>query len=113
MSIANAVMFVQKLNEDKAMADSLKGMTGDQVLALASTQGLDFSMAEFEEVCEYAVSLGEELNEEDLDKVVGGFGPFLALAGLAAIPGLVAAGAGAAAAMGGFVYSIGKGESWF
>jgi predicted ribosomally synthesized peptide with nif11-like leader len=102
MSLENAVKFVQKLNEDQAMADSLKGMSSDQVLALASSHDLDFTMGEFEEVCEYSANLGEEIDIEELEKVVGGIAPLVVFGAISA-----------AAAVGGFAYKVGKGEGWW
>ena len=101
MSIENAILFVKELGEDEEYTASLKGKTKDEVLNEARTKGLDFSLDELEEVCEYAAKSGEEIDLEELEKVVGGLGPLV-------IPVI-----GAAASAGGFVFSLGKGEGWW
>lgn len=98
MSIESAIEFVKKVSEDDVFKKSLEGTSTEEMLAISSGAGFDFTAEELEDVCEYAKEKGDELDIEDLEKVVGG---------IAFTTGL------AVASLGIGVHGMGKSEGWW
>ena len=72
MSLQNVMAFAHKLDGDQALQNQAKALApGDTegLLKLASGLGLEFTTQELKSVLEHAA----ELNDEQLDKMVGGF----------------------------------------
>jgi len=98
MSIESAIEFVKKVSEDEGFKSSLEGTSKEEMLAISAGAGFDFTAEELEDVCEYAKEQGEELDIEELEKVVGG---------IAFTTGVAVAGLGIA------FHGMGKSEGWW
>jgi len=75
MSVENAAKFINLVSEDKGLEEKLGSASGDEVLEMAKSKGLDMTMDEFRTVLEAVKDKkpNEELTEEDLEQVAGGF----------------------------------------
>jgi len=82
MSVENAAKFLNLVSEDKGLEEKLGSASGDEVLEMAKSKGLDMTMDEFKQVIDVTKALkpGEELSEEDLEQVAGGFAICTAIA---------------------------------
>ena len=74
MATENVKLFVEKVKSDSDLAEKLRNLKESdhpqqltELVRIANEQGYDFTEAEYEEC------LREELSEEQLDKVAGGF----------------------------------------
>ena len=102
MSLENAIGFVQKMTDDESVKGAVTGKSQAEMLAYASGLGFDFTIDELEEVCEYASTQSEEIDVEELEKVVGGIAPLLVVGAI-----------GATFSAANFTYNLGKGEGWW
>jgi predicted ribosomally synthesized peptide with nif11-like leader len=111
MSVENLKKYGQLCEEDEEVRHKAKEIgindLGGQI-AHAKTLGLEFSKEDVEALAKEAGVDGKnELSEEDLKKVAGGFFTTTAIAAVLAIAGIVTAGA-AGAVVGGVAVSARK-----
>ncbi len=94
MSTESLKQFIQKLGTDDALAGKFKGISADPnaVIALGKEQGYEFTAEDMKALKEQQ---GDELSDQELENVAGGFVTATAVAVGAAV---VAAGAGVASA---------------
>ena len=71
MSMESAKAFIERMNTDAEFAKRAMELRGkEQIAAFVAQEGFDFSEEEYRR-CDLVLE-GEELSDENLDKVVGG-----------------------------------------
>ena len=103
MSVENFKQFVTSVSGDEELAAKVKeaGTDVDKIIALGKEKGLEFTAEDIKAAHEEAAGSSEELSDEDLEKVAGGFVTTTAAAVTSvdgAVAGVVGATAGVASA---------------
>jgi len=96
MSVEAVKGFIEKVGQDEELAEKVKeaGTDVNEIIRLGKENGFEFTAEDMKALHDETAKSGEELSDEDLEKVAGGF---VTSTAVAVVAGLAAAAASAAA----------------
>ena len=103
MSVETVKKFMQEISKDETLAEKVKeaGTDVNAVISLGKEKDCEFTAQDLKDFHDELGKADEELSDEDLEKVAGGFVTATAAAVVGAVAGSVAAGAAVAGAAAG------------